>query len=190
MLNIDPNERICLSLKHRPYYFDCYHQKPLPLLASLASAIHDQLSDFPLSCAAYISDLKQTANPLAKRYLGHYNRQHKKAYTLNAQLLSQVDLALLTCHFNFKLAFFIPKSDSQKENKRDCRLTLLTSYTIESFLPPFTFENQLSESEQFSLLSLGPCRYTLCLLCDTLDEKNIIHGPFLSLRLQKGSLPL
>ncbi|MEK9657299.1 MAG: hypothetical protein VW378_02860 [bacterium] len=180
-----------LFLKHRPYLFTRCHNSPLPFLKSLGHCLQPIMPDFPITAKAYLSSLNSSPNPLAQRYLAAYQSQHKRAYTLHvrSKTFLLADLALLACHFNIKLALFIPKSASNTDNA-DCRLKLITSYTIESYLPTFNFDNQLSENEQFSLLRLGPCKFTLCLLCDHASDLKTIHGPFLGLDIQKGHLPL
>eukprot|EP01046_Picozoa_sp_COSAG06_P086352 COSAG06_NODE_32961_length_497_cov_1.165829_1_plen_151_part_10 len=146
---------ICLTLKHRPYYFSSEHESALPLLASLAKTASSLSAIFPEQTTAYTKSLQKSQNPLVRRYLQAHKKHHNSNYKLNDQCLSQVDLALLAAHFNIKIACFIPKEKACFDQKTDCRLKLFTSYSIETFLPAFCFDNQLTESEQFSLLKIG-----------------------------------
>jgi len=128
----------------------------------------------------YEKKLNKSKNPLSQRYLHLYEYQHKKSYKVTH--FSFVDVALLASHYNLKFVFFIV--DDQDKSQYHCHLKIITPYTIENFLPAFTYATQLSEVEQFSLLALGPCANTHCFISNELRTKEIFKTLFWPITLK------
>ena len=185
-------EHISIQVKNTRYLFAAFHAKEVNFLTSFRHAVSDIIDDFPKTSQDYLSLLKNSPNPLAKRYLKFIQTTHSRCYDvlIDNDHLSRVDLALFACHFNIKIGLLIPQNDHSSTDCIDCTLHPITPNTIESYLPPFTFETQLLETEQFQLFRLGPARHTICILCHSTDNKDHIKGLFTSLSLQKGGLPL
>ena len=177
-------KKMSLFVKKQSYHAQILSDSSSSFFKCLQYHFSQTKIDFPNNLKEYNQKLNKVKNPLSQRYLHLYEEMFHKPYKI--QKFEFVDVALLASHFNIKLVFFV--IDSQKKHHNLCHIKIITSYTIENFLPAFTYANQLSEREQFSLLALGPCAKTYCFLSNEIQAKHIFKHSFWPIKIEDKKL--
>ena len=183
-ISIVNEKKMSLSVKKQSYQAQILSDSSRSFFKCLQYHFSQNNMDFPNNLKEYNQKLNKVSNPLSQRYLHLYEEMFHIPYQIKK--FEFVDVALLASHFNIKLVFFV--IDSQKKNHNLCHIKIITSYTIENFLPAFTYANQLSEREQFSLLALGPCAKTFCFLSDEIKAKHIFKHSFWPIKIENQKL--